>query len=362
MTRTWIKARYAAALSRTGIDRMMAGRQKQPIVVGYHRVVEDFDSAAETSIPSLLITPRTLERHLDWIGRHYRFVDLDGLGKRMESGESEGRPVAAVTFDDGYRDFHDIALPLLRRKGIPAALFVVTDHVGTNRPQAHDSLYLLLARRIARAMDNGPRMLRRFGGIRLPDVANLGPYQSTRVLLETLPLAAVERVIEALEAEDPLSPNMLESFMPVTWEMLHECRRAGVIVGSHTRTHILMPNETEARAKHEALASREELEGRLGTAIRHFAYPSGIFNARSVAIIAAAGYRFGYTTCGHRSPEYPVLTLPRTILWENACVDDRREFSEFILSCHVRHAFDFVSGCRQRHAFGAAPAEGHAGA
>ncbi|HWF10649.1 MAG TPA: polysaccharide deacetylase family protein [Bryobacteraceae bacterium] len=357
MNRTWIKARYAAALSRTGIGRMMGGRQAQPIVVGYHRVVEDFDAAAETSIPSLLITTRTLERHLDWMGRHYRFVDLDELGRRMESGESGGRPVAAITFDDGYRDFHDVALPLLKRKGIPAALFVVTDHVGTARPQAHDSLYLLLARRIARVMENGPGILRRFGGVRLPDVASLGPYQSTRVLLETLPLAAVERVIEALEAEDPLSPNMLESFRPVTWEMLAECHRAGVMIGSHTRTHILMPNETDARANHEALASREELEGRLGIAVRHFAYPSGIFNARSVAAVAAAGYRFGYTTCGHRSPEHPMLTLPRTILWENACVDERREFSESILSCQVRHAFDFVSGCRQRHAFGESPAE-----
>ncbi len=356
MTRKWIKSRYASALARTGIDRMMASvsrRQNEPAIVGYHRVVEDFASSAETSIPSLLVTTRTLESHLDWIGRHYRFVDLDELGARMVSGDSSGKPVAAVTFDDGYRDFHDLALPLLRRKGIPAALFVVTDLVGTSRPQVHDSLFLLLARRIARSMDSYPRRLQSFSGIRLPDVACLGPYQSTRILLETLPLAAVERVIATLEAEDPLPPDMLETFQPVTWDMLLACRRAGIIVGSHTRTHILMPNESDARARHEALASREELERRLETPIWHFAYPSGIFNIRSVSAVEAAGYRFGYTTCAHRSPDRSMLTIPRTLLWENACLDDRREFSESILSCHVRRAFDLVSGCRQKHGLGA---------
>jgi peptidoglycan/xylan/chitin deacetylase (PgdA/CDA1 family) len=257
MTRTWLKSRYADALSRTGIGKVLAsGRHNEPVIVGYHRVVEDFAESAETSIPSLLVATKTLERHLDWIGRHYRFVDLDELGRRMESGDNPGPPVAAITFDDGYRDFHDLALPLLRRKGIPAALFVVTDLVGTSRPQVHDSLYLLLARRIARSMDTYPRLLHRFSGIRLPDVASLGPYQSTRILLETLPLAAVERVIEALEAEDPLSPNMLEAFRPVNWEMLRNCQRAGMIIGSHTQSHILMPNESDARARQEALASR----------------------------------------------------------------------------------------------------------
>lgn len=358
MTRTWLKSRYASAISRTGIDRIIGARhRKQPVVLGYHRVVEDFASSAETSIPSLLVTSKTLERHLDWIGRRYRFVDLDELGKRMESGDNSGPPVAAITFDDGYRDFHDVALPLLRRKGIPAALFVVTGFAGTSRVLAHDSLYLLLARRIARAMDAYPRRLQRFSGIQLPDVASLGPYQSTRILLEILPLAAIERVIEALEAEDSLTPNMLESFQSVTWEMLDACRRAGMIIGSHTQTHILLPNESDARAREEALASAAELGRRLGIPARHFAYPSGVFNRQSVDAVKAAGYQFAYTTCGHRSSEAPMLTIPRTLLWENSCLDDRREFSESILNCHVRRAFDLFSGCRCNHAL---EAESHA--
>src|SRR5207244_13385113 len=89
---------------------------------------------------------RMLERQLAWIGRHFRFISLDELCPRLECGESFDEPVAAITFDDGYRDVYDHAFPLLKRKGIPWAVFVVTGLIGTSRLQSYDKLYLLIAR------------------------------------------------------------------------------------------------------------------------------------------------------------------------------------------------------------------------
>src|SRR5580692_8769676 len=102
MNRNRIKAGYAETLCRTGVSSIIDfvnGRRNAPVVVGYHRVVEDFASSCQTAIPSLLVTLRMLEDQLDWLGRRYRFVGLDELGARLESGETGGDPVAAVTFD-----------------------------------------------------------------------------------------------------------------------------------------------------------------------------------------------------------------------------------------------------------------------
>jgi len=66
--------------------------------------------------------------------------------------------------------------------------------------------------------------------------------------------------------------------------------------------------------------------------------------------VAGAGYRFGYTTCTHRDAAFPMLTVPRTLLWENSCLDSNGVFSGSILNCQIRHAFDRVNGCRQHHA------------
>jgi peptidoglycan/xylan/chitin deacetylase (PgdA/CDA1 family) len=334
MMRSWIKTGAASIMTHTGLDKVagaLSGARGVPLVINYHRVVEDFAYSAKTSIPSMLVSCGMLERHLDWIGRRFRFVSLDELGARLEGGDGREDPVAAITFDDGYRDFYDHALPVLMRKGIPAAVFVVTDLVGTKRVQIHDRLYSLLARRFR------------------PNSGAPGPFEATRALLETLPQAEIEKVIQTMESEAPISEDTLRSFYSLTWEMLGEVHRAGMTVGSHTRTHVLMTKETRQRAMEEAAGSREELESRLGTGVRHFAYPSGLFNTAAVEAVAAAGYRFGYTTCTHHDAGLPLLTVSRTPLWEDSCRDSRGLFSESILNCQIHRVFDLVSGCRQRH-------------
>ena len=77
MIRGWIKTGAARVMSRTGLDKFagsLSGAKGVPLVIGYHRVVEDFAYSAETSIPSMLVSRGMLERHLDWIGRRFRFV------------------------------------------------------------------------------------------------------------------------------------------------------------------------------------------------------------------------------------------------------------------------------------------------
>lgn len=337
MIRSWIKTGAACVMSRTGLDRWagsLAGAGTAPLVINYHRIVEDFESSARTSIPSMLLSRSMLERHLDWLGRRYRFVSLDELGARLEAKDGRRDPVAAITFDDGYRDFYDHALPILLRKGVPAAIFVVTDLVGTQRVQIHDRLYFLLARQFR-------------PGSGAPD-----PFAATRMLLETKTQSELDGIIRKLELETPVPEDTFRPFYSLTWELLDRIGRAGMTIGSHTRTHVLMTRESKQRMALEAAGARAEIERRLGANVRHFAYPSGYFNTAAVDAVASAGYKFAYTTCSHHDPRRPLLTVPRVPLWENSCRDSHGRFSESILSCHINRAFDLVSGCRQRHVTG----------
>jgi peptidoglycan/xylan/chitin deacetylase (PgdA/CDA1 family) len=352
MIRSWIKTGAAEILSRTGLDHIV-GPLTGPLVIGYHRVVEDFAASAVDSIPSMLVSRQMLERHLDWLGRRFRFVSLDELGARLDGSDSSDDPIAAVTFDDGYRDFYDQAFPLLQQMGIPAAVFVVTDLVGTTCVQAHDKLYLLLARRYQdrSTMQVEITDLLHSLGLSVPSIVDT-PYDATRALIEALPQAGIQRVLAALESAVSISEDTYKPFYSLTWEMLEALQRAGVTIGSHTKTHIVMTNEGAERVADEVTGSREEIERRLGSGVRHFAYPSGMFDTASVNAVAKAGYRFGYTVCGHRDTQRAQLTVPRTFLWENSSLDFRGAFSGPILSCQIHRAFDVVGGCRQHHQIG----------
>ncbi|HEV8441366.1 MAG TPA: polysaccharide deacetylase family protein [Methylomirabilota bacterium] len=354
-----LKSGAAAALSSTGADALigrLADARTLPVVLGYHRVVDDFATEARRAIPAMLTSRAMLERQLDWVGRRFQFVTLDELGERLEQGRDLSR-VAAVTFDDGYRDAYEIAFPLLQRKGIPAAVFVVSDVVGTRELLVHDRLHLLLARAFQQWPDPPAALgslLRRLC-IRLPGAKHLKRRAATPVTTIVLLLRALCRrdigaVMAELERQVGLDEAAAAGMLPLTWEMLAEMQRAGVIVGSHTRTHAWLTRENRERVLDEAQGARRIIEKRLGAPVKHFAYPDGAFTPATAWAVAMAGYHFAYTTCMHRAPRHPSLTLPRRMLWENSCVDTRGRFSPAVMSCHAHGVFGLFFGCQQGHA------------
>jgi len=356
MVRRVIKTGTARAMHLSGADKLMGllnGSRSTPLVIGYHRVVEDA-AREENSLPGMIITRKTLERHLDWIGRRFRFVTLDEIGALLKSGKTLAKPVAAITFDDGYRDFYDHAFPLLSQKGIPAAVFPVTGLIGTSEVHFFDKLYGLLARAFSRWRDRHGQLCRVLAGLGMAVPAkmqksNLGAYEALRALLDGFSQEEIYRIMKSLDGEIGNEEELPASLGLLDWHMLSEMQRSGITIGSHTVSHAFLTNETFQKIQDETLRSRAELEKRLGKKIKHFAYPSGRFNPQVVAAVAAADYDFGYTTCDHLDPTYPFLTIPRKMLWENATLDSLGRFSSALLSCQIHRALDWANPCKLEH-------------
>jgi peptidoglycan/xylan/chitin deacetylase (PgdA/CDA1 family) len=350
-----LKAALASVV--TGARRLppfAARARREPLILGYHRVVEDFGAASQTEMPSMLTSRRTFEQHLDCLAREFTFVSLDEIGARLFSGEPFARPVAAITFDDGYRDVFEQAFPVLRRRGIPATAFVVTDLIGQTAWQVHDRLYYLLGKGFARWRD--PRRVLRglLGELGLaeqdllPTPASAGsPAATVSTLLPALPIADVGRLAGALEAV--VANGQVEIPQSLTWPMLIEMQRAGVTIGSHTRRHISMPVESAATVDAELRESKRVLEARLGAPVLHFAYPGGQFTPETVDAAARAGYRFAYTACAHRDPRHPALTQERLLLWEHSSLDDRGTFHPALFQCQAHRLWPPARRCHRRH-------------
>ena len=349
-----VKTGVATALHRSGADAaigVLRRVRRRPVVLGYHRIVDDVRPHLATSIPAMLTSRRMLERHLDWVGRRFRVVAADELETLLDPRGEPARPVAAITFDDGYRDVYEHALPILKRKGMPAIVFVVSDLVGTAGVLLHDRLYLAVARAL-RSRSGTQAVRRALAAVARPGLRREpsgGALAFTQRVLTTLPQADVRRVVDTVEADIGVDDAQLSAFRPLSWEMLAEMQRHGVAVGAHTRSHPLLTLEAEATVKEEVVGSRRDLEARLGRPVRHFAYPAGDFDTSTVRAVAGAGYDLAYTVCRHQDVEHPRLTLPRTLLWERSSVDAWGRFSSPILGCQVNGVFDLVAPCRRSH-------------
>jgi len=359
MVRRVVKSGLALGMRWSGsslLKRTLNARSGAPWIVGYHRVVENFAQSARTSIPAMLISLAMLNRHLEWIGRRFDFVSIEEITARHDRGYRYGKPAAAVTFDDGYRDVYEQAFPLLKAKGIPAAVFVVTSLIGTSHPPLFERLYLALVR--AERAGSSPRArLARLVlplGVEVPRLSDprvqgADPFRLTRLLLETLPRESLDRVVQALESEVGQDDDALRERRPLTWDMLREMQRSGITIGSHTRRHALLTLEDEARVMEETLGSRRDLEDNLGARVLHFAYPNGWFDTATIACVRTAGYRFAYTSCRHRDAAHPLLTLPRTILWENSSLGLFGGFSPAVMGCQADGTFDRARPCASTH-------------
>jgi peptidoglycan/xylan/chitin deacetylase (PgdA/CDA1 family) len=364
--RTTLKTALASTITRahdTGLVAPLARGAARPLILGYHRVVDDYAAVARTEMPSMLISRAMFERHLDAIGRRFRFVSLDEIGDRITRGVPFSEPVAAVTFDDGYHDVYEHAFPVLKRKGIPAAVFVVTDLVGRPFWQVHDKLYYLVAKAFATWDD--PRrqlwgLLRNLGlpaeGISRAREATRTPLLTVSALLPGLAQAEVYRLMDGLEAS--VGNGFHDVPLTLDWPELAEMRRAGFTIGSHTRSHVSLPMESDAVVADELETSRRHLEQHLGEPVTHFAYPGGQFTGRVVEAVARAGYRFAYTACQHNDARHPALTQERLLLWEGSSVDADGRFSEAILSCQAHDLWPPSRQCGRLHRGGQGRAHG----
>ena len=351
-----VKAALASTISRVreyGFAESLARGRKRPLVLGYHRVVDDFAGVASTEMASMLTSTAMFERHLDTIGRHFRFVSLDEVGAHILSGEPFDQPVATITFDDGYYDNYEHAFPILKRKGIPAAVFVVTDLVGRPFWQVHDKLYHLIARAFA-AWDDPRRelsgLMRVLGLPTAPITreATRTPMMTVSALLPSIPMTSVLRLMNGLEAS--VGNGFYNIPRTLDWPELETMRRGGFTIGSHTKSHVSLPAESSDVVADELRGSREALEARLGEPVKHFAYPGGQFTAPVVEAAHRAGYDFAYTACPHGHPDYPALTIERLLLWEGSSVDADGVVSADIFSCQTHGVWLPARRCARVHA------------
>jgi|SRR5215204_245153 len=102
-----------------------------PRILNYHAIVrlEDDPNKASTS-------PERFESHMRTLKRqNMRGVSVRELLRAWSAGKSKG--LVGITFDDGYKDFLQTALPILEKYGFSATLFVVADMLGKENDWVH---------------------------------------------------------------------------------------------------------------------------------------------------------------------------------------------------------------------------------
>lgn len=117
--------------ARWWIHRKLAAQRRLPIMVLYYHRIAD-DGATEYTIPN-----RTFVEQMCWLRRNFELISMAEVQRRVRSGVNV-RPAVHVTFDDGYADNCQTAIPWLIKEQIPCTYFVTLQNILECRPFDHD--------------------------------------------------------------------------------------------------------------------------------------------------------------------------------------------------------------------------------
>ncbi len=248
-----------------------------------------------------------------WIKSWFNVISLDAAVDAIKSGKIPPR-TAVITFDDGYADNHDVALPILQKYGLPATFFIATGFIDGGR-MWNDTIIESIRHCQTPSLDL--------------DMLKLGCYkiatpEQKRTAIENLiaqikylPLAEriqrTERIAEA--SQMPLVDDLM-----MTSAKIRALRDAGMQIGAHTVSHPILARTDIETARDEIAASKHTLEDLLGQKIQTFAYPNGKlgvdFLPEHPKLVKELGFSAAVsTTWGVGSPTCDLFQLPRFTPW-----------------------------------------------
>lgn len=252
-----------------------------------------------------------------WLKHWFNVLPLDEAVARLKAGTLPSR-AACITFDDGYADNQEVALPVLLRHGLNATFFIATGFLDGGRmwndtviesvrstalPLLHlDSLLDAESSSLPVATTEEKRaaIQRIIGAIKYRQ-----PDERIRI---------TERIAEAAQVQLPTGLMMRSS-------QVKALRLAGMTIGAHTVTHPILANLDRVAAVAEIAESRDVLEQLLGERIGLFAYPNGKpevdYDADNVAVVRELGFDGAVSTrwaASRTGTDH--LQIPRFTPWD----------------------------------------------
>ncbi len=285
------------------LERIAARSHPGLTVLTYHRIA---DPATDPFYdPVISATPDWFRAQINWLSEHIPILTLEALIDRVQNNSLWQEPTVLITFDDGYRDNFDVALPILAERNVPATFFIPTGFLETPQLPWWDRVAYIIKRTqvcrltLERSLDGkAPRL---------------------EIDLETMPRSmAIMSIIRALlddtvddehrfldelasRAEVNVDPESLGRSLFMSWDQVRQLPGSGArhTIGSHSHTHPNLARLDEDSQRRELTVSKQILETRAGCEIKAVAYPygwTGTYTGITKTIASEAGYRLAFAS------------------------------------------------------------------
>lgn len=285
-----------------------AGKNAKLSIVIHHRVLPEPDPLLGSD------GVKSFEKSLNYLIRNFNILPLGEAVDRLKNGTLPSR-AACITFDDGYADNAEIALPLLQKHGVPATFFIAAGFLNGGR-MWNDTVIESIRLATGNTLDLCPINLGNH------TITTLEQRQKTLFSLidhlKYLPYDTRAAQVEKLSAM--ISAKLPDNLM-MTSAQVKQLHDAGMEIGGHTVTHPILARIDDNTARTEITEGKTRLEAIIGAPLHLFAYPNGKpskdYLLSHVKMVKEAGFKAAVSTAwGAAQQHSDLFQLPRFTPWD----------------------------------------------
>ncbi len=286
-----------------------AGDRGKLNILSYHRALTAPDPIMHDSIDAA-----AFERQMTLLAAEFNVLLLGEACDRLVRKALPAR-AACITFDDGYADNEQNALPILKRLGLSATFFVSTGF-SAGGIMFNDAVIEAVRRAAAGTYDLSALGL---------GIHTLGDSTSRRAAIDSLLAQIKYRQLSARAALVQQLAQTLQATLPTDLMMgpaqIKRLHDAGMEIGGHTVNHPILAELSDQEARAEIVGGKRRLEEITGAPVTVFAYPNGKpgqdYGPRDVELVKQAGFAAAVsTTPGVSQHRSDLFQLPRFGPWD----------------------------------------------
>lgn len=297
------------AVGKGALRLLSPGGQGPLSIFIYHRVLPSKDALFPAEVDQ-----QDFDLDLHRIGALFTVLPLAEAIDRQKAGTLPAR-AACITFDDGYADNAEIALPILQQHGLHATFFVATGFLNGGI-MWNDAIIEIIRRFPNGTLDLGALDL---GNWQLDTVASR--RSAIAALIGKLKYLPLEPRMARVREVTAIAGTVLPTDLMMTDEQVRQLHRAGMEIGGHTVNHPILASIELAAARSEIADGKRVLESLIDAPVSLFAYPNGKpgadYRREHVDLVRELGFKGAVSTAWGKGSSLPDLyQLPRFSPWD----------------------------------------------
>jgi len=252
-------------------------------VLCLHRVSDDFNP----SWPALKI--KEFENILSYLHTYYEVIDFNTyFNKKLNETKQNKKPYVVITFDDGYHDFYENALPLLTKFKFKSNLNIVYNAAEHDELIWTQKIHCLLEENLKHNKSYEITYKNKIHTYDSHSIADVSNNIIIDLMSETTEFR--QTFVEHLES---ISKNKVSYTPLMNWQQVNAAISFDVSIGSHTISHaVFNKNSTETELDTEIIFSKKEIEKRIDRPVNTIALPNGLYTERVLSKCNEGSYSY----------------------------------------------------------------------